>query len=248
MSRTPLKDVKDGDDVVPMHAQLFQFFSPRSRKIQVVSIGTDCLGLEVNVSEQTGCIVNIYDDRRYSHKTFQEALQVLTNRSTTPDQDEDWLKELANHWVKPENFVLHKTLPSIFTSMKENFPYDKIDILSINYPELECQFIYSILHHGYRPGILHVRWNEHPDSNVRSMLCAGHLQMCGYKLMAFHENAFFYLYGDECVYETTSWARVDCTNPALETYRTQLFESIASASASASQIGEKTEPLNKEKE
>ena len=76
MSQIPLKDIKDGDAIVPMHAKLFQYFSPRSRIIQVVSFGVDSLGLEVNISEQTGCVVNMYDQRQHSHTKITKALEV----------------------------------------------------------------------------------------------------------------------------------------------------------------------------
>jgi len=241
--RIPLSQIKDGSSILPVHAKLFDFFSPRSRKIQVVSFGVNSFGLETFITENTGCNIDIYDNREASNKTFELVQQLANKTYTFTESSPEWLKELSNRWIRSEKLVFHKTLPlgqdgtiqtNDGTIQTTTFPFSKIDILSVNYPEYECKYIYSILHSGFRPGIIHITWNKHPDEDTSSMLCAGHLQMCGYTLVAFIENSFMYMYNDQCVYETTSWACTDSPNPALESYRRQLFETYMNTSAQQS--------------
>ena len=89
----------------------------------------------------------------------------------------------------------------------------RVDICKIEYPGLTYEIIYTMLHAGYRPGLLYIRWDEHPDKGTEAMLCAGHLQNCGYGLAAELDGYFLYRFVDDCVYETCSWSRTDCINP-----------------------------------
>ena len=47
------------------------------------------------------------------------------------------------------------------------------------------------------------------------MLCAGHLQSCGYKLLNATNDYFLYAFNDQCIYESCSWARSDVDNPMV---------------------------------
>ncbi len=75
--------------------------------------------------------------------------------------------------------------------------------------------IYSLLDSPFRPGILLVEWSAMPDDDLQTTLCAGHLQNCGYTLLAKKLNRFFYIYNDRCMYEICSWETNKVENPMV---------------------------------
>ena len=224
--------LQDGSSIVPAHANLYHFFQPRTRKITVVSIGVDEFGLESYITEQTGCTVYSFDHRSNSKEKYDLLQSVLQKKNETKEVPE-WIQNLEKRWIEPSKLLFSQILPLGFNGTVDgvetsSIPFQKIDILCVNIPQFETKVVYSILDSGFRPGIVHIRWDKHPDENSSSMLCAGHLQMCGYTLMGYVENSFLYMFNDQCVYETTSWASTDSINPALEGYRRQLFEQYMS--------------------
>lgn len=95
----------------------------------------------------------------------------------------------------------------------------RIDILKIDTelvaPGLERAILPAILSAGYRPTIVLVKWHGRPDVDLSYTLAAGHLQNCGYTLMAKLENKFLYYFNDNDLYQLCSWEDDSCMNPLL---------------------------------
>ena len=105
----------------------------------------------------------------------------------------------------------------------------RVHMCKIDYDEYTTDFLYSFLNAGYRPGLLFIRWPQHPDESAKTMTAAGNLQTCGYRLMKAAGNYFLYIFVDECMYELCSWARVDTNNPMFAEFQLQLRGSGAAA-------------------
>jgi len=54
-----------------------------------------------------------------------------------------------------------------------------------------------------------------PDSDLQTTICAGHLQNCGYTLMAKIGHNFLYMFNSDCIYEICSWESNKYDNPIV---------------------------------
>ena len=217
---------KEGDSTYPTLKSLYQFFSPRSAKLTIWCFGLGYGGMESDFVDGTGSVVNIFDARPKSQENFAILRRVLETHSRN-DEDPSWTVSLPNKYIDPTKLVLSSIIPWSFDGnimvdsvntacvkiSTEDIP--RVDICKIDYPGLTYHIVYMILTTGYRPGIMYIRWDEHPDENVSAMLCAGHLQTAGYELMMESGGVFLYRYIDECIYDTCSWSRTDCKNPMV---------------------------------
>lgn len=226
----------------PMIKHLFAYFSEKSKNLQVWSIGFHKGGFECELADMMTCKIHIFDARPESQNTISKVQRILTEHK--PDTgDSPWYESIAKYFLEPNTFVVSSKLPGfaegtldISGVLTQTFrlsqsTYSHIDLLKIDYPEYERQAIYSILNEGYRPGLILIRWNEHPDESVPSMLAAGHLQTCGYALIGVKGNCFLYRFTNDCLYEMCSWARVDCPYPLLQEYKQQVLGIFAKPTA-----------------
>ena len=216
----------EGTGQYPTMKKLYEFFAPRSSKLTIWSFGLGFGGIETDFVESTGSMVHIFDARPEARQTFALIDRVLLNHTSETD-DPAWVAPIASKWISPTKLTLSSILPWSHTGKLmvngvettcEQMSVDsvpQVDICKIDYPGLTYHIIYTLLTTGYRPGLMYIRWDNHPDENVSSMLCAGHLQTAGYTLMSTENGFFLYRYVDECVYDTCSWARTDCANPMV---------------------------------
>ena len=58
------------------------------------------------------------------------------------------------------------------------------------------------------------------------MICAGHIQTTGYRLIGQQDNWFLYIFIDDCMYESCSWARTDVNNPLFEEYKSFIITNL----------------------
>jgi len=227
---------QDGPTQFPTLEDLYSFFSPRSKKITVWSFGLDYGGFETDVMQSLGCKIQLFDHRESTAQRFDLISRVLKEHETL-ETDPEWASEIANKWVLPNLLTLNTSLPWSFDGKLEGADLKKmntqdvprVDVCKISLTGLETQIVYNILSTGYRPGLFYIHWTEHPDSSTSAMLCAGHLQNSGYKLLKAVDNYFVYIFTDQCLYESCSWARSDVANPMLEEIKQQLFPNMPAA-------------------
>lgn len=211
----------------PILKDLYHFFSPRAKAITALSFGLDSLGIESHLISSTGCKITICDSRPGKEESYNYFLNIL--KTHTPiDSNNSWENQLSQRWILHKNFSFQTTIPYFFTGSVdlsgetiqcEKYKQERIDFCKIDYKEFNTHILYSLLNAGYRPGVLLVHWNRHPDQFTDSMLCAGHIQNSGYCLAGCENNWFLYVYIDNCLYESCSWARTDVANPMMDEIR-----------------------------
>jgi len=219
-----LVKLQEGPSSCPSLAQLYDFFAPRSSKLTIWSFGLGYGGIETNFIESTGSTVHVFDARPEAVEKNSLIQRVLASHETLED-DPEWVTPLADVWIPPNKLIFSTKVPwshegtlvvndvqTPLTKIKVD-EVPRVDICKIEYTGLTYMIVYNLLEAGYRPGLLYIRWDQHPDMGVNAMLCAGHLQNCGYTLMAELDGYFLYRFIDQCVYEKCSWARDDCVNP-----------------------------------
>ena len=226
---------EEGDKKFPIQRSMYEFYAPRCKSIEVWSFGMGFCGIESALTESIGCSVKIFDHRPEAVHQFELCNTALKTHKADADAP-DWLKKLSKKWILPNKLSLHPVLPASFSGTRtlnddsvvsfEKVKVERVDFVKVDYKELNCSILYDILTEGYRPGLILVHWDEHPDQYNHTMLCAGHLQNTGYSLIAEKDNWFLYRYNDQCVYETTSWARNDCENPLLEEYKQNIVNAL----------------------
>jgi hypothetical protein len=175
----------------------------------------------------TGCKITVFDARQNAQEKFDKYFSIL--KSHTADATaSDWEKDLSQRWILTKNLTFSKEIPFTYsgsidisgtTTQLQKFNYERVDLCKIDYNEFNTSIVYSLLNAGYRPGLILINWANHPDQYSDSMLCAGHLQNSGYALISTEGNWFLYMFNDQNLYETCSWARSDVTNPLMEEIR-----------------------------
>lgn len=215
---------KENTVCYPILKDLYQFFSPRAKSITAVSFGMGEMGIETHLISSTGCKINICDSRPGKEILFNKYFNILKTHSAEENSTE-WEKELSQRWILAKNITFSKEIPFTYSGSidisgvitdLQKFSYERIDLCKIDYDDFNTSIVHAILNAGYRPGILLIHWNKHPDNFTDTMLTAGHLQSSGYRLVGNEGNWFLYLFTDNCIYETCSWARTDVDNPMIE--------------------------------
>ena len=227
----------EGDVKFPILRNIYEFYAPRCKSLEVWSFGFGYGGIESSLTESLGCSVKVYDHRKEAKERFAQCETALRTHKA-PEDAPSWLKELSKKWILPNKLSFHTALPASYTGPRvlndasvvefNKSTEERVDFVKIDYNELNCSILYDILTQGYRPGLLLIHWNEHPDQFSHTMLAAGHLQNTGYTLMEQNDGWFLYHFIDQCVYESTSWARSDVTNPLLHEFKQNVIENFLS--------------------
>ncbi len=217
---------EEGNSQFPLLRSLYDFYSPRCKKIVIWSYGMGHLGVESQLVEGLGAHVYIFDSREGARERF-DLCDTIVKSHKVNDESVPWQKNLAAKWILPNRLHFSDILPFTFSGKLDQNnlqAFDlsgtpQVDIVKVDYSSFTHTIIYSLLNAGYRPGLFLVHWEKHPDEFQDSMICAGHLQNTGYILLGVKENWFLYLYVDQNIYEACSWARTDVANPLLEEYK-----------------------------
>lgn len=228
---------KDGDIKFPSIIGLYDFFSPRTKKIENWSFGFRKGGVETEIAESTGSKIKVFDGRPES-KTHYDIYERIMKTHETQEGDPAWAEVLTDHWILPDSTKFSSTVPAQFSgtidisgtptqlSAIDTDAIPRVDICKVDYDELTTSIVYTVLNSGYRPGLFYINWPAHPDESNTTMICAGHLQTCGYRLLKCIGNYCLYIFVDGCMYETCSWARDDCTNPMFTDFRKEILDGV----------------------
>jgi hypothetical protein len=227
-------------DTWPCLENLWDFYSKKGIKTVFFSIGaTTTAAADLEIAETLGCPIHIWDSREKTGEDWEDVKTILKNRKREPTASA-FTEKVETRWVLPKNIRFNKTMPA-FTNGNitvENTLYPvsswqscvgtaaetmglssdqhRIDICKIALGQgLERSVIYSLMDSPFRPGLLLVEWTSMPDQDLHTTLCAGHLQNCGYSLLANKGNRFFYAYNDRCMYEICSWETNKVENPMV---------------------------------
>ena len=217
-----LKYVKlSNGEELPFLKDLWTFFSSKGVKTTFFSVNPDTsLTLDLDICESLGCPVRILTNSDVVESKWAIIAATLKARAIAPENASlTWLEGIQKRWILPRNLTVKKvafdwsTLKTEASSLESN----RVDMLKIEGTrEEERVFLYSLIDGGYRPGIVLVQYTHDPDTNVPSMLVAGHLQMAGYRLLECRGSWFLYVYEDICFYDSCSWRTTTCQNPVTK--------------------------------
>ena len=209
----------------PMIANMWDFFSAKGTKTVFVSIGTgsSCLP-DLDLCETLGCPLFKLDTPDASQK-WEEVKDVLKQRKVS-ETTSDFAKDAARKWVLPKNIYVESCMPGFSKGTIDNtipvkpwfelveahcrrmgLPEDQIrlDVVKVDASPYEASIFESLWQSGLRPSLLLVNWVSTPDTNLSTLLTAGHLQMLGYSLVAKEGNRYLYYFTDINYYEMCSW-------------------------------------------
>lgn len=214
-------------ETFPVFRNIWEFYSSKGNKSVFVSIGNSSSPMvELHISESLGCRVHLFTERP---ENWEETREILKTRKIT-ESSSDFAKQALKKWVLPQN-ILVNTTPLSFSTVNSSIGdickslavEERIDILKVECTTLKAaEMIYAILHLGYRPGLLLLRWETSPDSTLETTLLAGHMQNIGYGLVSKEKNNYLYYFTDKNLYEMCSWETNQVPNPLVA----KLFESF----------------------
>jgi hypothetical protein len=208
-------------DKWPMLDSLWDFYNQKGVKTVFVSVGTGRTALiDLELAETLGCAVHLWG----STASWDEVRTILKDRKL-PEGASDFAKGAETKWVLPKNVRSYAGTPGITVSFDDcvhqtvesmKLTEPRIDILKISLTGgAERKLIYALVDTPYRPGLILVDWSEMPDAHLFTTLVAGHLQNCGYCLVASHGSHFLYMFNDKCMYEYCSWETNKVPNPLV---------------------------------
>lgn len=225
---------EDGDIKYPSIPRLYDFFAPRTKEITVLCIGFRNGMLECDIAESTGAKIQIFDARPGKQERYDILKRIMDTHQTLPT-DPDWASALTEFWILPDSTSFSTALPGLYSGALElsgvvsqfsKVANSRIDILKVDYDQHTPFLVNNILMAGYRPGLLWVHWDVHPDESNLTMAAAGNIQTLGYRLLKAEGNYFVYMFVDDCMYELCSWAQTDCANPMFKEFKDQLFNGL----------------------
>lgn len=251
--KVKIKLIGEGTEKWPMLESLWDFFSEKGIKTIFVSIGIgENPHTDLEIAETLGCPLHIYDVRENILTNWETVQSILKNRKPS-DQTSPFLENIEKKWVLPKNIRIHKEIPTFFsgqinlegtlysskdvlTCVKEccssNSLRDdqiRVDILKICLGnKYELPVLQSFLTVGFRPGMILIEWSHLPDEDSASCITAGHLQTCGYRLLASYGNRFLYIATDRCMYDICSWQDNNTDNPMVTEIVKSCKENVSS--------------------
>lgn len=230
-------------DKWPVPDRVWEVFQMKGIRTSFLTIGASASpALELELAESLGCPIHYVPLTETEAAGWSEVVAVLKERkreganATTP-----FSVGAEAKWVLPKNLRAQSALPwwsagkldmgnvsistvpfenqirSISEGLKLKDSIVRVDILKIDTlqsaPGLEKGVLGALLSSGFRPSCILVRWAERPDVSLTSCTAAGHLQSCGYRLMAKEGDKFLYHFTDDDMYQICSWEDTSVRNP-----------------------------------
>ena len=233
-----IKSIGNKNDQWPIIENLWGFYGSKGIKTVFLNVGgSSTSSVELEIAEILGCPIHTWDAREDISNAWQEVKDILKARKR-PDTASAFSEGADSKWVLPKNIhnytgvlsfmngaieIQGKMYPTVSLSaavkqmiLPMKVTEERIDILKLCLGEgIERNFLYSLMDSPYRPGILLVQWTTMPDSDLQTTICAGHLQNCGYTLMAKIGYNFLYMFNSDCIYEICSWESNKYDNPIV---------------------------------
>lgn len=213
--------MSDGE-YFPVFKNLWDFFAAKGNKVIFLSVGpTKSPVVELHFSEALGCKLHIFSqDAEYLEK-WNEIKDILKSRRAD-EKTSFFAKQSLKKWVLPHNIITSTesltfaSTKKIVSSICANVNEERIDVLKVDGDtQTIASTLYSVLHYGYRPGLLLIHWETTPDSTLETTILAGHIQNNGYGLVSKSGNNYLYMFTDKNIYEMCSWESTDAPNPLL---------------------------------
>ena len=241
-------------DPFPCLDNLWSVYAKKGSRTIFLTLGASVVAApDLEIAETLGCPINIVPVGEDQRTAWAEVAECIKSRSRDVSGASPFSEGAEEKWILPKNFHILDTLPlwgsgtqdvsgvpapvrteafsavveSICRRMALKDSEVRLDILKLDVPAgLERSILYAMLEGGFRPGLVLVRWNKMPDTDVPTTLCAGHLQNCGYSLVATEGNKFAYFFIDRDLYMTCSWEDTSVPNPLVKEVVTSVRNSM----------------------
>jgi hypothetical protein len=201
---------------------------------------------DLELAESIGCPIHTCPLTIQEKEAWKEIQTILTERKREGEfASHTFTVGAEAKWILPKNIRIQDAIPwwgegvirtdsgaectttntypmiqKLCEDMKLKDGAVRLDILKIDTssqsPGLERAILPAILSAGFRPTLVLVHWNGRPDVDLSYTLAAGHLQNCGYKLMAIEGDNFLYYFTDNDLYQLCSWEETKVANPLLD--------------------------------
>ena len=238
LSKIKVNLIGIADDQWPMIDDLWAFYNKKGIKTVFLNIGaSSTVSCELAIAETLGCPIHTWDVREEVSQGWEEVKTILKDKKR-PASASSFTESSDTKWVLPKNVHLYNGIPNFADGLIEvqskkyatvsvqscvkqmiatmKLTDERIDIIKLTLGEgLEKGVLYALMNSPYRPGLLLVSWTEMPDTHLSTTLCAGHLQTCGYTMLAANGNHFLYVYNGNCGYEICSWETNETDNPMM---------------------------------
>lgn len=217
------------EEPYPIVSDVWDLFSQKGTKTVFASVdtGASCLP-DLDFAETIGCPILKLVSTDEDLKRWEDVKEMLKTRKIE-ESTSDFVKAASRKWVLPKKVFVQKCLPSLYNGSIETEKgplqtktwYDlleehcktiglpegevRLDVLKIDLSPYDDTVLHALWQTGFRPTLLLIHWRDAPDSNLSTLLTAGHLQMIGYSLAGKEGNRFLYYYTDTNYYETCSW-------------------------------------------
>jgi hypothetical protein len=235
-----LSKVGPASDSFPVPDRIWDLYAQKGIRTVFLTIGASSSALaDLEIAENIGCPLHIVPLNSSELSSWTEVLNVLKERKR--DGGTPFSEGTDTKWILPKNIRLQDALPwwengtvdisghtirtqrvaqfmkTLTTPMKiqDDTRLDILKIDATSTPGLERSLLGAILSAGFRPATILVRWTNMPDIDLSTTLAAGHLQNCGYTLLAKEGNKFLYYFSDDDLYQICSWEGLSLQNPIL---------------------------------
>ncbi len=238
--------VGPAEDRWPVPARVWDVFQSKGIRTSFLSIGAGPSALtDLELAESLGCPIHIVPLTEAESASWAEVSAILKERKREGANATNSFSVGAEaKWVLPKNIRPQAALPwwgkgriemgsasidtmsvesviaPICAGLKLKDNAQRIDILKLDTvstaPGLEKGVLGAVLSSGYRPALVMVRWSERPDFSLSACTAAGHLQSCGYRLLAKEGDKFLYYFTDDDMYQICSWENVEVRNPMVQ--------------------------------
>lgn len=231
-------------DAFPIVDKLWDIFAGKGIRTVLLSIGTSQTPLpDLELAESLGCPLHIVPLSANENAKWSDVSTILKERKREPSAS-PFTEGVDGKWILPKNLRIAASLPwwgngqldlsgcslstqnigeyvnGICAAMKLKDGQKRIDIVKIDTttvaPGLEIPLLGAILHAGFRPSVLLVKWSVMPDIDISTTISAGNLQCAGYSLLDKVDGKFLYYFNDESLYEICSWEKSTVMNPIAE--------------------------------
>jgi hypothetical protein len=247
-----------GSDPFPFLKDAWNIFSKKGKKTVFISIGSSKSAMtDMEIAETIGCRLIVVPGSEAGLTGWIEVAECLKTHEPVANPKSDFSKGADDKWILPKNVRIHaSTIPwwkytntvkiSETYSLKAVPFFDwvqeecldlgltreetRIDILKIDIQnDMERSLIYATLDAGFRPCLILVNWTTSPDTNLSTLIVAGHLQNSGYVLVRKEGTKFLYMFVDSDMYTICSWENTKVVNPLVDEIMSEakrLFEPV----------------------
>jgi hypothetical protein len=235
---------QSGSDPFPFIKNAWNMFSKKGKKTIFISIGSSkSVIADMEIAETIGCPLIIVPGSKAGLAGWIEVAECIKTHEPAVNPKSEFSRGADDKWILPKNLWIEAaSMPGwrLATNTKadnycvEEIPfYDwvkqrcekigltkdetRIDILKIDLQDgSERSLLYAMLDAGFRPSLITVNWSASPDTDLSTLLTAGHLQNSGYVLIRKESTKFLYYFVDSDMYTICSWENTNVVNPMVD--------------------------------